>query len=38
MVLVNYPKVVNICIPRGHQPGKGSGMFNGKKVKISAVT
>jgi len=26
--VVNYRKVVNICTPRGRQPGRGSGMFN----------
>ena len=30
--VVNYRKVVNICTPRGCQPGRGFGMFNGKKV------
>jgi hypothetical protein len=29
--VVNYRKVVNIGTPRGRQPGRGSGMFNGKK-------
>ena len=29
--VVNYRKVVNIGIPRGRQPGRGAGMFNGSK-------
>ena len=28
----NHRKVVNICTPRERQPGRGSGMFNGKKL------
>ncbi len=29
--VVNYRKVVNIGIPRGRQPVRGAGMFNGMK-------
>jgi len=35
--VVNYRKVVNICTPRGCQPGRGFGMFNGKKRLLTVL-